>query len=120
MSIFANLTATDFKQLTKLIQSKERLLLEVQKIDAALNAFETGETPIKTTQSVSAPRKSSKRGKLKNRVLAVLKEAGEKGHTVGELSEKLKVKAANLYAWFYTTGKKVAGLKKSKEGRYSL
>ncbi len=120
MSTFTNLTIADFKQLTKLISKKESLLQKVRIIDAALNALEESGSQVKIGRRVKISRKGSKRGKLKEQILAALKEAGAKGHSVLELSEKLKIKAANIYTWFYTTGKKVSGLKKSKQGRYSL
>ena len=34
-------------------------------------------------------------------------------------AEKLKVKPGNLFAWFYTTGKKVAGVIKVGEAKYA-
>jgi hypothetical protein len=39
---------------------------------------------------------------------------------VKELAAKLKVKPNNVFSWFYTTGKKVSGIKKVGEARYAL
>ena len=49
----------------------------------------------------------------------MLKSAGSSGITVKELSSKLKVKPGNIFSWFYTTGKKVSGLKKVGEAKYA-
>lgn len=93
---------------------------KVNAINAALNAFEAGDSSPKKAVKARVPKKRSKRGQLKGLILDALKQAGKSGHTVAELSKRLGVKTNNIYTWFYTTGKKVAGLKKSKDGRYSL
>jgi hypothetical protein len=48
-----------------------------------------------------------------------LEEAGADGITVKELSAKLNVKPGNIFNWFYTTGKKIKGIKKVGEARYA-
>jgi NADH/NAD ratio-sensing transcriptional regulator Rex len=64
------------------------------------------------------PRKRSKR--LKTGLLKELQAAGSEGITVKELAAKLKVKPGNVFSWFYTTGKKIKGIKKVGEAKYSL
>jgi hypothetical protein len=62
----------------------------------------------------------SKRGKrLKEPLLKALSAAGSSGVTVKELAAKLKVKPGNIFSWFYTTGKKISGIKKVGEAKYS-
>lgn len=119
MSYLSTLKSSDLKQITKLLARKESLLRKLQSIDMALDRW-NGEEKAEKPAGSAAPKKRARRGKLKTKILAALKAAGEKGHTVAELSKILKTKPNNLYAWFYTTGKKTAGLKKSKDGRYSL
>jgi hypothetical protein len=56
---------------------------------------------------------------LKDSLLKELEAAGSGGLTVKELSAKLKVKPGNVFSWFYTTGKKIKGIKKVGEAKYS-
>ncbi len=120
MSLFSSLTPADFKHLANLIAKKESLLKKVAAIDSALDAFEAGKKVSAPESKKPTTSKLGKRTKLKEQILSALKEAGTKGHTARELAEKLNVKINNVRVWFYTTGKKVSGLKKSKDGRYSL
>ena len=62
----------------------------------------------------------SRRGALKTKILGALRAAGREGMTIGQLSNKLGVKSANLYVWFADTGRKVRGLKKIAPARYRL
>jgi hypothetical protein len=50
----------------------------------------------------------------------VLQDAGVEGITVKAIAAKLKVKPGNVFSWFYTTGKKLKGLKKIGEAKYNL
>lgn len=120
MSYLTHLTSADLKSVSRLLAKKESLLRKLQTIDVALAKFDDAPAIQKTTTKSRPSPKHTQRGKLKEHILEALKAAGDKGHTVGELAEKLKVKPNNLYMWFYTTGKKVVGLKKSKDRRYSL
>ena len=62
----------------------------------------------------------ARRGKrLKEPLLKALKAAGATGATVKDLAEKLKVKPGNIFSWFYTTGKKISGIKKVGEAKYA-
>lgn len=62
----------------------------------------------------------SKRGALKEQILAALSSAGQAGVRVTELAAVLGTKAANIHAWFHSTGKKVPGLSKVSGGHYRL
>jgi len=68
---------------------------------------------------VAAPARA-KRGALKEGILAALASAGSEGLSVGELSAKLGVEAANIHVWFSTTGKKLSEITKVAAGRYAL
>lgn len=81
----------------------------------------------KTPKAAKAPKASGakkggsgKRGHLREAIISALQKAGSSGLSIKELSEKLKVKAANLHVWFSTTGKKVAEIQKVGEGRYAI
>jgi len=62
----------------------------------------------------------SKRGALKEQILSALNAAGQAGVRVTELAAELGTKAANIHAWFHSTGKKVKGLSKVSGGHYRL
>src|SRR5205814_9008305 len=74
-------------------------------------------TPVKA----KATKKSrSKRGALKEQILSALSSAGQAGVRVTELAAVLGTKAANIHAWFHSTGKKVPGLAKVSGGHYRM
>ena len=57
---------------------------------------------------------------MKAKIISALRAAGRAGATIQELSEKLKVKPANLYVWFNGTGRKTRGVKKLGPARYGF
>lgn len=67
-----------------------------------------------------AGKAKSGRGQLKQQILGALKAAGPEGITVKELAEKLNANYKNVYIWFVTTGKKIAGIKKVGPAQYKL
>jgi hypothetical protein len=126
-----NIPSSTLKQLVRLTERKEALMAQIQEIDRQMirvqNKFgipsSEGDQPAPVTVS-RAPggplRPRSKRGALKERIIRVLRKAGKKGATIGELSKKLKVRSANLYVWFNGTGKNVPGIKKIGVAKYQL
>jgi hypothetical protein len=126
-----NLSSGQLTKLVELIKAKEHLQAQVARIDAELASLESGSPrpkrrgrpPGRAKGSLSEatspkPRKRSKR--LKTGLLKELQAAGSEGITVKELAAKLKVKPGNVFSWFYTTGKKIKGIKKVGEAIYSL
>ncbi|SRR5579862_787027 len=65
-------------------------------------------------------KKRTTRGSLKEKVLEVLRSAGGEGLAVGDVADKIGAKKAAVNVWFYTTGKKIEGLKKIAPGRFAL
>ena len=132
----SHLTSAHFRQILSLLDKKEALQAEIAGIESQvgelLNGIETSNSAApahraaRTAKTVPARTETnriptgSKRGELKEGVLTELKNAGETGLSVKELADKLQVKAANLHAWFGSTGKKIAGLKKIGPAKYSL
>jgi hypothetical protein len=127
----STLSSAQLARLIELVKEREVLQGKLEKVDAALSAIEGGTSvpkkrgrkpgrpPLaKSLSKVGRPRKRSK--KLKDSILELLKSAGSSGITVKELSTKLKVKPGNVFSWFYTTGKKISGLKKVGEAKYAL
>ena len=113
-----------------LVKEKESLQTKLGKVDAALKALESGKSAPKKrgrkrgrpagVKTKMAKGRKSKRGKrLKQPLLKALSAAGSSGITVKELAAKLKVKPGNIFSWFYTTGKKISGIKKVGEAKYS-
>ena len=124
----SNLSSAQLTQLISLVKEKEALQLKLEQVDAALQALETGKSVPKKRgrkpgrpAGATAKAKTGKRGKrLKEPLLKELKAAGPTGITVKELSAKLKVKPGNIFSWFYTTGKKIKGIKKVGEAKYAI
>jgi hypothetical protein len=128
---FANLSSAQVRQLIGLIQKKESLQAKLNRVDQALQEIESGGSapkrrgPKPKSAAVAAkPGRKARRGKrgkrLKEPLLAALKAAGTTGIRVKDLAAKLKVKPSNVFSWFYTTGKKVKGIKKVGEAKYAM
>jgi hypothetical protein len=124
-----NLTSAQLSHLVELIKRKEQLQAELAQVDIELQSLESGSSlpkkrgrkPGRPSGSVLAVKpRTKKRGKrLKEGLLKALGAAGAAGITVKELSAKLNVKPGNVFSWFYTTGKKIKGIKKVGEAKYS-
>jgi hypothetical protein len=125
----ADLTSYQISQLVELIKRKEQLHAELARIDAELQSLESGSPLPKTrgrkpgrprlSATAVVPTKKKRSKRLKDSLLKELEAAGSGGLTVKELSAKLKVKPGNVFSWFYTTGKKIKGIKKVGEAKYS-
>ena len=115
-------------RLIRLIKQKEVLQAKVESIDAEITGLEGGTTapkrrgrkPGRPPGSVAKvgrkPGRKSKR--LKEPLLKALAAAGSSGVKVKDLATQLKVKPGNIFSWFYTTGKKISGLKRNSDGQY--
>jgi len=128
----SNLSSAQLAQLIGLVKEKESLQSKLDHVNAELQALETGKAAPKKrgrkpgrpagvkTKAGAAKAKRGKRGKrLKEPLLKALTAAGSSGITVKELAAKLKVKPGNIFSWFYTTGKKISGIKKVGEAKYA-
>jgi len=126
----SNLSSAQLAHLIGLVKEKESLQTKLDHVNAELHSLETGKAlPKKRGRKPGRPAgiknkvakgKKSKRGKrLKQPLLKALSAAGSSGITVKELAAKLKVKPGNIFSWFYTTGKKISGIKKVGEAKYA-
>ena len=115
-------------QLIGLVKEKEALQSRLDHVNAQLSALESGKPvqkkrgrkPGRPPGTKVATGGKTRRGKrLKAPLLKALSAAGSSGVTVKELAAKLKVKPGNIFSWFYTTGKKISGIKKVGEAKYS-
>jgi hypothetical protein len=55
---------------------------------------------------------------LKEAILKKLQTVGPEGITVKDLAASIGAKLGSVSVWFYTTGKKVKGLRKVSKGRF--
>jgi hypothetical protein len=129
----SNLSSVQLTQLIRLIKEKESLQQQLERVESSLAGIGQSRSPgrprgrkpgrpAKAKAPVGRPpgRKSRRGKRLKDSLLKVLKSAGSEGITVKDLAAKLKVKPNNVFSWFYTTGKKVSGIKKVGEAKYAL
>jgi hypothetical protein len=112
------LSSRDLAAMGRLLAKKEALLAQIEKLDREVAAYSGG--PQRMAKA-AGPRKRSAagRGKLKAQIISVLQVAGKTGMTVKDLAAKSGTKPANVYSWFYATGKKVKNIKKVGEARYA-
>ena len=123
----SNLSSAQLAQLIGLIKEKEAVQGKLEKIEAALQALESGKSagkkrgrkPGRPPGSKGKATTGRKSKRLKAPLLTALAAAGASGITVKELATKLKVKPGNIFSWFYTTGKKISGIKKVGEAKYA-
>jgi hypothetical protein len=129
----SNLSSAQLAHLIGLVKEKEALQAKLESIDAELTALESGKgggkkrgrkpgrppgRPPGSGVKV-AGRKARKTKRLKEPLLKALSAAGSSGVKVKDLATQLKVKPGNIFSWFYTTGKKIKGIKKVGEARYA-
>ena len=115
----ASLSSSDLKQIAKLLEQREKLQAQVDKINSRLEAFGSGGT-VRKASAKSPAKPGKKRGALKEAVIATLKEAGKEGLKVREIADKIGTKPVNIHAWFHSTGKKIKEIKKLKTGKYQM
>ena len=127
----SNLSSAQLAQLIRLVKEKESLQQRLTHVESSLDGLGQGSAPgrrrgrkpgrpPKAKAVGRPPGRKARRGKrLKAPLLKMLKNAGSEGITVKEIAAKLKVKPNNVFSWFYTTGKKVSGIKKVGEAKYS-
>ena len=116
----ANLSSATLQRLVELITEKEAIQAKLVKIDNSIEALAGGSAPKESPVAVPTRKRSTRRrGKLKERLLAALDAAGAEGLTVKDLAAKLKAKPTSVSVWFYTTGKKIKGIKKVGRARFA-
>ena len=82
-------------------------------------AKKNGEQASHSSSPTPAKEVRSRKGGVKDKIIETLKWAGKEGLDVKALAEKIGSKPANVYVWFYATGKKITQIKKNKEtGNY--
>jgi hypothetical protein len=130
MALF-NLSSAQLARLIGLVKEKESLQTKLDHVIAELKSLETGKAlpkkrgrkpgrPPGTKNKVAKGGKRKRGKRLKAPMLKALSAAGSSGITVKELAAKLKVKPGNIFSWFYTTGRKISGIKKVGEAKYAM
>ena len=131
MNILSSLTSSALNQLSSLVDQKESLVKEIERIESHMQSIISGK-PVRATKgkpgrpaakaskTAKKTTKRASRGNLGTKVLSALEAAGDAGVKVADLAEKIRVKGPNLHVWFGTTGKKNKGIKKVGKGHYRL
>jgi hypothetical protein len=115
-----SLSSSQLQQLIRLVKEKEDIQAKLVRVDRALEALDSGKaTAEEPVAKKRGPRRGRRRAALKDGVLKKLQAAGKEGLTVKELAESLNAKPASVSVWFYTTGKKIKGIKKVGISRYA-
>jgi hypothetical protein len=76
--------------------------------------------PAATAGRGKGKRGGGRRGALREKILAALKQAGSSGVRIKDLANDLDVPNRNLQVWFATTGKKTPGVKKIAPGTFKI
>lgn len=74
----------------------------------------------KPAKAAKGKRGGSRRGEMKEQIIAELRNAGDEGITIKDLADKLGANYKNVYIWFVTTGKRIPGIEKVGPARYKL
>jgi hypothetical protein len=116
----SSLTSAQLHRLIELVKEKEALQNKLAQVERSLAELESGavmkdESPTKRR----GPRRGRRRAALKDGLLKALQAAGKEGLSVKELAASLKAKPASVSVWFYTTGKKIKGIKKVGKARFA-
>jgi len=115
-----NLSSAALERLVELITEKEAIQAKLVKIQNSIEALAAGSPSKKSGVTVRTKKRTGRRGgKLKERLLKALEAAGKAGLTVKDLAANLKAKPASVSVWFYTTGKKIKGIKKIGPAHYA-
>ena len=136
----SHITVPVLRRLLTLSEKKESLLNEIGSIDKEIVSLTSGKpaaaapkaaAPQAAAPQVAAPKgkpgrppgktgKRGKRGALKEKILALLADAGEAGARVKDIAIKLGAKPQNIHVWFSSTGKKLANVKRVDAGHYKV
>ena len=126
-------STASLRSILALSEKRDSLLAEIAKIDAEISIVFAGTSSRKDAKTApvekrsgrptETPAKSTKRaknGRVKELILAGLKEAGEAGIAVKHLATKLGIKPQNIHVWMHTTGKKNGLTEALGKGVYRL
>ena len=129
----SKLNPSTLQDLVDLLKEKQALETQLGRVDAKIAAAIAGKkvAAVKVVKGKRGPKpkaapakavakKSGKRGKLKESILALLEKAGAAGVSAKDVSKKLGIPNQHVHVWFGTTGKKIQGLIKPSKGVWAL
>ena len=117
-----DLSSGQLERLVQLIKEKETLQARLDRVNDSLNTLENGDISEETKAGeikLGVRGRRRRRVRLKETLLKALESAGKAGLTVKELAEHLGAKRSSVSVWFYTTGKKIKGIKKVGKARFA-
>jgi hypothetical protein len=116
-----NLSSAQLERLVQLVKEKETLQARLDQLNRALDALGKGHASSESKTGGTKARTGGRRRRvgLRDALLKSLEAAGKDGVTVKELANKLKAKPSSVSVWFYTTGKKIKGIKKVGPARFA-
>jgi hypothetical protein len=112
----SSLTSSQLQRAIELLKEKEMLEAKMAQVVTALDSLQTG-TP--SNKSIPPKKRGRRRMKLKEALLKKLAAAGKAGLTVKEVAASLNAKPTSVSVWFYTTGKKIKGIKKVGTAKFA-
>jgi hypothetical protein len=117
----SDLSSAQLQQMVHLVKEKESLQVQLARVKRSLDGLFAGNSVEKKTSGVKEPkvRRRRRRAALKDGLLKKLQAAGKDGLTIKELAASLRAKPASVSVWFYTTGKKIKGIKKVGKARFA-
>jgi uncharacterized protein YjcR len=132
-----HITSQSLRRVLNLTERKDELVKLVSELETEIAKSLTGakatfgkafskavskpvSQPAKVAKKPAKAAKAAKgkRGGLKDRVLALLAAAGDKGLRVKDIASKLGTSTGNVSVWFSTTGKSLTT--KLQPGRYAI
>lgn len=113
----SSLTSAQLHRLIELVKEKETIQAKLAQVERSLDALQSGTTT--KEKPLAAKKRGRRRAKLKDALLKKLLAAGKAGLTVKELAVSLNAKPTSVSVWFYTTGKKIKGIKKVGTARFA-
>jgi len=128
----ADINTQTLTALLSLTKKKETLLAKVAQVEKEIAGLASGEvleaTRILRAKSLKKRRgvaKGSKKprspkGYMQEQVFKHLEAAGELGASVKELAEKIGKPLGQVHVWFTNTGKKLAQLQKTENGKWRI
>ena len=117
----SDLSSAQLQQLIQLVKEKEFLQVQLGRVERSLDGLLAGNSAEQKIAGVKGPkiRRRRRRAALKDGLLKKLQAAGKDGLTIKELAASLRAKPASVSVWFYTTGKKIKGIKKVGKARFA-
>ncbi|MFI0348110.1 MAG: hypothetical protein ACH346_04995 [Chthoniobacterales bacterium] len=132
---FQKINTSVLRELLKLTERKENLLLELTKIESLITSLLKKQPLAEITPTEKALQQAARgsaknnrssmdkrapRGTMQKKILEALAEAGPLGMKIPDLSKKINVKSANIHVWFTNVGKKLPEIERIGAGHFRL